>query len=114
MTFDIESFRQFQGDGKVKAGFSVKTAGGMYYDMKLVEYGNGYFVASNQKRSYDKPDGSKAYVSAFGSLRDTPAAKFFDDVATQAAGMLKVENTMNSTSGGITEPPFNPDDDIPF
>jgi len=113
MTFEIESFRQFPSDGKVKAGFSVKTQGGMYYDCKLVEGGHsGHFVVSNQSRSYDKQGGEKAYVNAFGALRDTPAAKFFDDVTVQAVGMLKVEQTLKQNHQ--PDAPDYPDDSIPF
>ncbi len=90
MTFDIENFFQFKDAGKVKAGFSVKTEGGLIYDCKLVQGGsNGFFVVSNQQRSYPKAGGSKGYINAFMALRDTPAAKFFDDVAIEASNMLK-------------------------
>lgn len=117
MKFEIENFFQFGGDGKAKAGLSVKTEGGMYYDCKLVEGGsNGYFVVSNQSRSYDKKDGDKAYVNAFGALRGTPAADFFDEVAVEAAKRLRQDdhNTAKSNGYAPSEPPFNPDDDIPF
>ena len=112
MTFDIENFFQFKEDGKVKAAFGVKTQGGMYYDCKLVQGGaNGYFVVSNQSRSYEK-DGATKYVNAFGSLKGTPAAQFFDDVAIEASGMLKQQGHQSQ----VEEQPFNPDDgsDIPF
>ena len=105
MDFVIENFFEFKGTDKTKAAFSVKTSGGMYYDMKLIAFDGGYFVSSNQQRSYDKKDGSKGYTRAFGAIRDTPAASFFDAVAAKAAGML----TQQSDA-----PTFRPEDEIPF
>lgn len=108
MGYTIENFFQFNGDGKTKAGLSVKTDDGLYFDCKLVEGGsNGYFVVSNQSRAYDNKDGGKNYVNAFGALRGTPAADMFDAVAKEAAGMLKGND--GSQSGDPVD-----DTDIPF
>ena len=107
MKFEIENFFEFKEGGKVRAGLSVKTEGGFYYDCKLVEGGsNGFFIASNQSREYKKKDGERAYVVAFGTLRGTPAAAFFDAVAVEAAKKLR----QNAQAGNTDYP----DDSIPF
>lgn len=98
MKFEIENLKQWDnGD----ASFTVKTEGGMYYDCKYVA--NGGFVVSGQSRKYTKKDGTNGYTNAFGAIKGSPAAKFFDDVASQVSGMIGVERTFNQD-----------DDNIPF
>ena len=64
MNFKINNFFEFTTDGKAKAAFTLETESGMYYDCKLVEGGaNGYFIACNQQRSYDKNGGGKRYTT---------------------------------------------------
>ena len=103
--FEIKNFFEFN-DGS--ANFSLNTAGGFYYDCKLVSHNGGHFVASAQSRSFDKKEGGKGYVRAFGAERDTAAAKFLDEVAEEAIKLLKAEKQQPE------EPPYNPDSDIPF
>ncbi len=83
--FEIKNFHQFE-DGS--ASFSLNTAQGMYYEMKLVAYQGSHFITSAQQRVYDKSDGSKGYARAFGAQQGTPAAKFFDEVTEEAKGLL--------------------------
>ena len=117
MKFEIENFKQWD-DGKVKASFSLKTEGGMVYDMKLIEYGGGHFVATNQQRSYDS-NGETKYDKAFQALKGTPAADFFDAVAKEAAGRLRSQSGNDVTQNGNRQKhqpdaPDYPDDTIPF
>ncbi len=110
--FEIKNFHQFD-DGS--AAFSLNTANGMYYEMKLVAYQGSHFITSAQQRVYDKTDGGKGYARAFGAQQGTPAAKFFDEVTEEAKKLLKVKKEPQQTNTGlIEEPPFNPDDEIPF
>ena len=106
--FEIKNFHQFE-DGS--AAFSLNTANGFYYEMKLVAYQGSHFITSAQQRVYDKTDGSKGYVRAFGAQQGTPAAKFFDEVTEEAKKLLKSTDNQHSK---VDEPPFNPDDSIPF
>lgn len=113
MKFEIENFHVFTGEGKGKAAFSVKTDGGMVYDCKLVAGGStGYFVVANQSRSYKK-DGEPVYIRSFRALKDSPAAKFFDQVAKEAAKMYEEHEDLGrpftQEGGGPSA-----DDDIPF
>jgi hypothetical protein len=118
--FEIKNFFQFE-DGSAK--FSLNTEAGFYYEMKLVAYSGGHFITSAQSRPYDKSDGSKGYANAFGALKDSPAAKFFDEVAEGAKKLLRssagnANNTGQSGNRNNTTPnetpPYDPDDDIPF
>lgn len=109
--FEIKNFFQFD-DGS--ANFNLTTTAGMYYDCKLVAYQGGHFLASAQSRGFDKKEGGKGYVKAFGALQGTKAAEFFDEVAVEAARLLKRNSEPSGNSGQLEEPPFNPDDDIPF
>jgi len=111
--FEIKNFFQFE-DGSAK--FSLNTEAGFYYEMKLVVFSGGSFITSAQSRPYDKSDGTKGYANAFGALKDTKAAEFFDEVAEEAKKLLKVPSSAGNAnnSGQSEEPPFAPDDDIPF
>ena len=103
--FEIKNFFQFD-DGSAK--FSLNTANGMYYEMKLVSYNGNYFITSAQSRAYDKSDGSKGYANAFGALKDTPAAQFFDEVAEEAKKLLRSNDTGNRSQNmdDISDVPF--------
>lgn len=107
--FEIKSFFEFSDGGAV---FSLNTAQGMYYECKLVAYNGGHFLTSAQSRQYDKKDGGKGHANAFGAVKDSAAAKFFDEVAEAAKKLLKSQSGNDQAKSG-----FNPDDEdmtIPF
>lgn len=107
--FEIKNFHQFE-DGS--AAFSLNTAQGFYYEMKLVAYQGSHFITSAQQRTYDKKDGGKGYARAFGAQKDTPAAKFFDEVTEEVKKLLKSNDRMpNAQDNGQ---PFDDSDPIPF
>lgn len=101
MKFEIERLKKWD-DGS--ANFTLYTDGGMFYEMKYLPQG---FVVSAQQRSYEVK-GETKYAKAFGAKKDTPAAKFFNEVAAQVKAMLMVDDNFNKA------PQFDPDEDLPF
>jgi hypothetical protein len=115
MNFKIENFKQMDDMGNFKAVFNCTTDGGMYYAFKLMDGANGYWVSSAQSREYTKGDGSKGYANAFGSLKGSKAADFFNEVAKEAAGMLSSShNTNNNQHEQQKQNGYMLDDDLPF
>ncbi|MDT8419360.1 MAG: single-stranded DNA-binding protein [Desulfuromonadales bacterium] len=74
---------------------------------KYLEKGKTVYLEGRiQTRSYDDRDGAKKYITEI-------VADQMRMVGGKPEGR-KPESRQSSGGGGMSEPPFNPDDDIPF
>ena len=77
-----------------------------------------YIEGRIQNRSYDDRDGNKRYISEIVATEMQMLGRAGDQGGGSGSGTggggSRQTAQFNEHSGGSEEPPFNPDDDIPF
>lgn len=72
-----------------------------------------YIEGRIQSRSYDDRDGNKRYITEIVASEMQMLSRAGEQGAVGSGGS-RPSSQHNEPSGGPEEPPFNPDDDIPF
>ena len=74
-----------------------------------------YIEGRIQNRSYDDRDGNKRYISEIVATEMQMLGRAGEQAGgSSGGGGNRPTSQFNEPSGGSEEPPFNPDDDIPF
>ncbi|MBE0576846.1 MAG: single-stranded DNA-binding protein [Desulfuromonadales bacterium] len=74
-----------------------------------------YIEGRIQNRSYDDRDGNKRYISEIVATEMQMLGRAGEQGGgSGGGGGNRLTSQFNEPSGGPEEPPFNPDDDIPF
>jgi single-strand DNA-binding protein len=114
-----ERFKNKQGEQQDKTEWHniVVWAGLAEICGKYLTKGKQIYVEGRiQNRSYDDRDGNKRYISevVVNEMQMLGRAGEQGGSAGGGGGSSRPVSQVNEPAGGPSEPPFNPDDDIPF